>query len=418
MNKAIYIPIGNQTTKTGVIPKDWQLTRLSTFNFSLVSGVSVNSEDRPKKDGEFGILKTSSVSTGSFYPNENKVISDPSELERAKLHPTKNRLLISRMNTPELVGACTYISETRSDLFIPDRLWQGEFDPQVINARWLNYLLNSGHYKAQIKGRASGTSNSMKNISKPSFLGLFISLPPLSEQQKIAAILSTWDLAISTTQNLIEETKLRNKGLAQQLLSGKKRLKGFEGEWKEVRANKIFKNHTNKSHNGDLEILSATQERGVIPRSMNNIDIKFDKNSIGTYKKVEIGDFVISLRSFQGGIEYSEYEGLVSPAYTVLKEVVPISKIYYKIYFKTGSFISRLNTIIYGIRDGKQISYKDFSTLRLPYPPINEQNAISKVLSEADKQLKLYQKQIATIKEQKKGLMQKLLTGEIRVKTE
>jgi type I restriction enzyme S subunit len=414
----INISKDNRHTKNGVIPENWELIKLSTYNKSLISGVSVNSEDQPKKNGEYGILKTSSISNGSFLPEENKAIADPKELQRAKLNPTKNRLLISRMNTPDLVGACAYINESRDDLFIPDRLWLAEFESSSIEAKWLNYLLNSDHYKAQIKNRASGTSNSMKNISKPSFLGLFIPLPPLPEQQKISEILSTWDLAISTTQNQIEEIKLRNKGLAQQLLTGKKRLKGFEAEWEEVRADKIFKNHTNKSHNGDLEILSATQERGVIPRSMNNIDIKFDKDSLGTYKKVEIGDFVISLRSFQGGIEYSEYTGLVSPAYTVLKEVIPIVKTFFKIYFKTGSFISRLNTIIYGIRDGKQISYKDFSTLKLQYPPFEEQKAISQVLSEAEKELKLYVGQIDALKEQKKGLMQKLLTGEIRVKTD
>ena len=149
---------------------------------------------------------------------------------------------------------------------------------------------------------------------------------------------------------------------------------------------------------------------------MNNIDIKFDKKSLGTYKKVEVGDYVISLRSFQGGIEYSLYEGLVSPAYTVLKEVVPISKSYYRIYFKTESFINRLNTIIYGIRDGKQISYKDFSTLKLPCPSIDEQQAVAEVLEKAEKELRLYEKKLTTLQQQKKGLMQKLLTGEIRVK--
>ena len=84
-------------------------------------------------------------------------------------------------------------------------------------------------------------------------------------------------------------------------------------------AKDIFRNHTNKKHNGEFQVLSSTQDRGIIPRSEVDIDIKYDEENIGSYKKVEAGDFVISLRSFQGGIEYSEYEGLVSPAYTVLK---------------------------------------------------------------------------------------------------
>ena len=242
-------------------------------------------------------------------------------------------------------------------------------------------------------------------------------LPPLPEQEKIATILNTWDAAIATTQQLIEQLQARNKGLAQQLLTGKKRLSGFKGEWEEKKAALIFKNHTDKTHNGDLEVLSATQERGVIPRNMNNIDIKYDPSTLGSYKKVEVGDYVISLRSFQGGIEYSNYEGLVSPAYTVLKETIPISKLFYKVYFKTATFINRLNTIIYGIRDGKQISYKDFSTLKLPYPSVEEQAAIAQVLENAQSELSNYQKQLAALQEQKKGLMQVLLTGKVRVKT-
>lgn len=241
-------------------------------------------------------------------------------------------------------------------------------------------------------------------------------LPPLPEQQKIAQILSTWDDAIRITKDSILQTKKRNKGLAQQLLTGKKRVNGFNGKWNEVKADKIFKNHTDKTHNGELEVLSATQENGVIPRSMNNIDIKFDASSLNTYKKVEVGDFVISLRSFQGGIEYSEYEGIVSPAYTVLKEVAPISKMFYRIYLKTETFINRLNTIIYGIRDGKQIGFKDFSTLKLPYPEPKEQEAIASILTDAHNELKILEEKLETLLMQKKGLMQQLLTGEKRVK--
>ena len=163
-----------------------------------------------------------------------------------------------------------------------------------------------------------------------------------------------------------------------------------------------------------MKILFATQERGVIPRSMNNIDIKYDASSLGTYKKVEIGDYVISLRSFQGGIEYSEYEGIVSPAYTILKEIVPISKLFYKVYFKTETFINRLNTIIYGIRDGKQIGFGDFSTLNLPYPSIEEQKAIANILNAAKRELMQYEEKLNHLQLQKKGLMQQLLTGKTR----
>ena len=156
-----------------------------------------------------------------------------------------------------------------------------------------------------------------------------------------------------------------------------------------VPAKTVFKNHSDKKHNGQFEVLSATQDRGIIPRNEVDIDIKYDESGIDSYKKVEKGDFVISLRSFQGGIEYSEYDGLVSPAYTVLKAKKPIYPGYYRAYFKTVDFINRLNGAVYGIRDGKQIGYEDFGDLIIHYPPLEEQKKIAQVLDACDRVIEL-----------------------------
>lgn len=184
---------------------------------------------------------------------------------------------------------------------------------------------------------------------------------------------------------------------------------------KEYKAKDVFKSVTNKKHNGEFEVLSATQDKGVIPRSLVDIDIKFDETNITGYKKVDRGDFVISLRSFQGGIEYSEYEGLVSPAYTVLKPIVPICDGYYKAYFKTGDYINRLNKGTYGIRDGKQIGFEDFGDMILHYPTLVEQQRIADFLCAQDKLIALKEKLIEEKKRQKKALMQQLLTGKKRL---
>ena len=157
-----------------------------------------------------------------------------------------------------------------------------------------------------------------------------------------------------------------------------------------------------KKHNGQFEVLSATQDRGVIPRSQVDIDIKYSEESVSGYKKVDKGDFVISLRSFQGGIEYSEYEGLVSPAYTVLKNKLPICDGYYKAYFKTNDYINRLNKGTYGIRDGKQVGFEDFGDMVIHYPSLAEQERIAEILGTQDKLIALKEKRIAEKKQQKK----------------
>lgn len=184
---------------------------------------------------------------------------------------------------------------------------------------------------------------------------------------------------------------------------------------KEYKAKNIFKSVTNKKHNGEFQVLSATQDKGVIPRSQVDIDIKFDESNVTGYKKVDCGDFVISLRSFQGGIEYSEFEGLVSPAYTVLKPIVPICDGYYKAYLKTVDYISRLNKGTYGIRDGKQVGFEDFGDMILHYPSLAEQEKIAEILSAQDKLIALKEKLIEEKKRQKKALMQQLLTGKKRL---
>jgi type I restriction enzyme S subunit len=239
-------------------------------------------------------------------------------------------------------------------------------------------------------------------------------LPPLPEQKAIAKVLSTADAAIHTTEKLIGQKELRKKWLMQQLLTGKMRLKGFGGGWKKLGAGEIFKSITKKGF-ADEDLLSATQDRGMIPRTMLEGRVTMPTSGTEGFKLVEIGDFVISLRSFQGGLEYSYYRGLVSPAYTVLKPMKEINEEFYKQYFKSYEFIGRLATAVIGIRDGKQISYDDFCIVKIPNPSVQEQTAIAQVLQASDKEISLLKSKAVKLREQKKGLMQVLLTGKKRL---
>ena len=267
-----------------------------------------------------------------------------------------------------------------------------------------------------LEAASPGGAGRNRTLGQERFLKSKITLPPLPEQQKIAAILSTQDKVIELKEKLLARKQQQKKYLMQQLLTGKKRLPGFDRKWNYVKANEIFKSIVDKSHDGKLEVLSSTQDKGIVPRSQVDIDIKYNENSLSTYKKVCEGDFVISLRSFQGGIEYSNYAGIVSPAYTVLRAIVKIDAGYYKQFFKSSNYIKRLNVAVYGIRDGKQISYDDFGQIKIPVPPIEEQREVAKVLSTADHEIDLLQKSIEAEKQKKKALMQLLLTGKVRVK--
>ena len=158
--------------------------------------------------------------------------------------------------------------------------------------------------------------------------------------------------------------------------------------WKFYKGKYIFGERFEKGNDKNLELLSPTQKYGVIPQTlydelsgMRAVKVKEDTDLSG-FKTVHKGDFCISLRSFQGGFEYSEYEGVVSPAYHILYSKMPISDGYYKYLFKEQSFISEMNSYCQSLRDGKNISYDDFGKTVIPYPSLFEQQAIADYLDD------------------------------------
>ena len=221
-----------------MVKKHWIPGHLNDVIDSLVAGVSVNSGE-DDTSGNFFILKTSAISKGKLNLSEKKPVL-PREVARLKCSLRKENILISRMNTPELVGECAYVPCDDPQIYLPDRIWQTNFKKDVdVSAKWLNYLLSSKKYRSLIQNCATGTSNSMKNISKEQLLGLEILYPSFREQTSIAEALSDIDSLISSLQKLIEKKKAIKQGAMQELLTGKKRLPGFSGEWKKYKVGEI-----------------------------------------------------------------------------------------------------------------------------------------------------------------------------------
>ena len=181
-----------------------------------------------------------------------------------------------------------------------------------------------------------------------------------------------------------------------------------------VHGNRLFESISNKNHNSDLPILAITQDQGAVPRDQIEYNVTVTDKSLSNYKVVEVGDFIISLRSFQGGIEYSRFKGICSPAYIILrKRKECISELYYKYYFKTWKYIQSLNRNLEGIRDGKMISYSQFSSIKIPYPCLfKEQQKIADCLSSIDDLIDAESRKLRILEKYKKGLMQKLFPAE------
>lgn len=187
------------------------------------------------------------------------------------------------------------------------------------------------------------------------------------------------------------------------------------GEWVYLEGNKVFEQISNRKHNSNLPILAISQEHGAVPRDLIDYKVIVSDEGIENYKVVEVGDFIISLRSFQGGIEYSAYNGICSPAYIILRKKLDVDNQFFKYYFKSRAFIRDLNKNLEGIRDGKMVSYKQFSEILLPIPSIHnkqEQQKIADCLSSIDALIKATENKIDELKAHKKGLMQQLFPAE------
>ncbi|MDZ4545018.1 restriction endonuclease subunit S [Bacillus cereus] len=259
-----------------------------------------------------------------------------------------------------------------------------------------------------------GTGVSVLGLSKSNLSKYPVTLPNIETQRNIGFFFGRLNKKIQLQQEKINSLKEQKKGYMQKLFKQEVRFKDDDDaeypKWrKKVKAAELFEAISNKNSEEKIPVLSATQDQGMVLRDLLNKDMQYSTTNLNSYKIVDIDDFVISLRSFQGGIELSHLKGLVSPAYTIFrKKNDNVYNDYFKYLFKTETFINQLKTATYGIRDGKSISYKDFSTLKFDLPSYAEQRKIVGFLSKLDEKIQIEEQQLDCLQEQKKGFMQQM----------
>ena len=419
MNETTYIkPVNSERDKStaiqttykdsplGRIPGDWEVTELGKIS-KVTSGGTPSRANKSYWGGTIPWITTSLIDFNEIESAEQFISDEGLRNSSAKLFSPGTLLMalygqgITRGKVAILKTEAT-INQACAAILLDDKRADVQFIFQYLVSKYadIRNLSNTG---------------SQENLNGVLVKSIRLRLPPLYEQKAIACILTLMDTVIKTNNALLAKKEVQKKWLMQNLLTGKKRLKGFRGEWKKLGAGEIFKSATVKGFENE-ELLSATQDRGIIPRTMLEGRVTMPEGTTAGYKLVEPGDFVISLRSFQGGLEYSYYRGIVSPAYIVLKPKKRINKEFYKQYYKSYEFIGRLATAVIGIRDGKQVSYNDYCLVKIPYPSLEEQTAIAQVLQAADKEIELLKTKTEKLREQKKGMMQVLLTGKKRLK--
>ncbi|WP_224788522.1 restriction endonuclease subunit S, partial [Aerococcus sanguinicola] len=218
---------------------------------------------------------------------------------------------------------------------------------------------------------------------------------------------------ITLEQEKIEKLELLKKYLLQHMFADESgypnlRFRGYTGPWFKNKGKNIFKKITEKKQ-AHLPVLSATQDKGMVLRDEFNERLQYDRKNLSNYKVVRPGQFVVHLRSFQGGFAHSNYLGITSPAYTIFDFINTNehNDIYWKFYFANDHFILLLEKVTYGIRDGRTINFSDFCTLNINFPSLSEQNKIAKLLFSLDSLINLR----ITKLENLTSLKQKLLSS-------
>ena len=246
------------------------------------------------------------------------------------------------------------------------------------NPMFFRYLLASPYARKKIIPMGAGAQHF--NIGQDGLSKVKLHFPILQEQQKIAALLRLIDERIATQNKIIEDLKKLKSALADKLYSSTK------GETYSFRQLFDVVNERNKKLTYS-NVLSASQELGMIERSDINIDIKFEQDSISKYKIVRRGDYVVHLRSFQGGFAFSDRTGICSPAYTILRPHDMVVYGYLSYFFMSKPFIKSLKLVTYGIRDGRSINVEEWLDMTVTLPTRQKQSHIITIINAIDDKL-------------------------------
>ena len=265
---------------------------------------------------------------------------------------------------------------------------------------FLNASMSAPWYAKFISLFVAGGNGAIGNLNKNDLDGQNVYVPLETEQIRIGEFFKQLDNLITLHQRKYDKFVNIKKALLEKMfpqgneMTPKIRFKGFTDAWEQRKAETLFITYAEKGY-PELPVLSATQDKGMVFRDDTGKIIFHDESNEIGYKRVQPGQFVIHLRSFQGGFAHSAILGITSPAYTIFgfKEGEKQSDLYWKYVFNSPEFIRRLETVTYGIRDGRSISYDEFLTMKFVIPKYEEQIKIAGYLSKVDNLITLHQRE-------------------------
>lgn len=414
--KFIENSIGYQKTKIGTIPKDWKVKKLK----------DISNRVQRKNDGKSHNVLTISSKGGFLNQTErfSKVIAGENLAKYILLR--KNEFAYNKGNSKTYPYGCIYRLEDYEEALVPNVYYCFEIREGVTEF-YKHYFIAGKLNKFLARVINTGVRNDgLLNLNVTDFFDVPVAAPPIKEQQKIASILSTWDKAIELKEKLIEQKKQQKKGLMQKLLTGEVRLPGFKGKWKEVRIKDL----------GTLKGGSAFPEK-----YQNVISGKYPFFKVSDMNNEENEKYMLNANNYINEEIRSEIKATIIPKNSIIfakvgaalllerkrilkydscidnnmmalivKENIDFNYVYYLLLNMKLSRFSNVGAL-------PSLNSNDVYSLKCRLPmDYDEQKAVAELLSLFDKEIDLLQNELIQIKQQKKGLMQLLLTGKVRVK--
>jgi len=425
------VPEGYRKTKVGILPDDWELEPLGNL-FNFKNGVNAEAEKYGKGIKFVNIMEI--INNNSL---SSKLIPGEVELSKKAIKEKlviKGDVLFNRTSeTAEDIGLTSvYLDDT--EVVFGGFVIRGRQKKKVLHDIYKKYCFRFSYLRNQIRVRGQGVVRS--NIGQKDLEKVMLNIPRPNEQQKIAKILSTWDEAIELKEKLIEEKKKLRIATVNDLLFGLKRFDDFikshkytptkyiniPEDWEFIKIGDISTEVSEKNGNHEeLPVLSCTKHSGLVD-SLTYFKKRVFSEDTSTYKQVKKNQFVYATNHIdEGSIGCQNiYENsLVSPMYTVFKTNSKVNNNFLFSLLKTRLyiFIYQVNMSASVDRRGS-LRWNDFSKIRIPLPDIAEQNKIVEFIRSVDNEIELLKLELNQLKEQKRGLMQLLLTGIVRVEVD
>ena len=415
------IPAGYKDSAVGVIPQEWEVR---TFQ-ELGSMLGTNTLSRDKMNECSGCAQN--IHYGDVLVKYGEVLDCTSmnipwvnsDCRNANLGTNLQNgdIVISDTAEDYTVGKATEVQGVGTKIVLSG-LHTIAFRPNVgmFASNFLGYYFNSTIYRAQLYPLIQGIK--VCSISKKAVSNTKLAIPPIAEQRKIAEILGVWDEAIEKQSRLIEKLELRKRALMQCLLTGRTRLPGFIDEvlYKKLKPFIVEKSERNTNQTY-TNVLSVTNNRGFINQA-EQFDKEVASDNTANYKLVRKGQFAYNPSRVNVGsldlLQTYEY-GILSPMYIVFETRQTMDPKFLFYQLKSGWFVGHIPMYIQGsVRDS--LSFDGLENMRFWIPSLPEQKAIAEILTTADDEIAIHRKKLDALRLQKRGLMQQLLTGKIRVK--